>query len=144
MNARRMLSVLTGIATIMLSGAALAANTSIDFNVPVDVNSYPVPKARLVVWCEVLTAQRQVIAGNYAAAPLLDGSGNSFSGTVTRVKVLIPQDKAAVVKDYRCALIPDTGLPETKGSGQSSQLGGSGAIPRSATILHEVAGAVIQ
>lgn len=144
MSAKRTLSVLTGIATIMLSGAALAANPSIDFNVPVDVKTYPVPNDHLAVWCEVLTAQRQVVAGNYAVAVALDGSGNSVPGGVVRVKVFIPPDKAAVVKDYRCALIPAKGLPETKGSGLSSQLSGNGAIPRSATILHEVAGQVVQ
>jgi len=144
MNAKRAFSAVTWIAMIMLSGAAHAANPSIDFNVPVDVKSYPVPNDRLAVWCEVLTAQRQVVAGNYAVAVALDGSGNSVSGGVVRVKVFVPQEKAAVVKDYRCALLPGKDLPEMKGSGQASQITGNGAIPRSATILHEVAGQVVQ
>jgi hypothetical protein len=124
----RKITAVLGCAFLCL-GSGLACAGTIDFNVPLDVKSYPVPNGRVDVWCELSNSQGQGIQANYVSLKLIGGTLSGF----THVKVNYLPEEAANIKNYRCALVAES-------KSMSSGLSTAKAIPVGATILSHVGG----
>jgi hypothetical protein len=115
-------------ATILVltaSTTVFAADLTITFDVPVNIKSYPVPNQSLATWCEIRSAQGQVINANFKHFSLSDGG---YSGS-QQIRVDYQPEQAVNLKNYRCAILVE------------DRNGGIGkAIPTNATILSQVNG----
>jgi len=91
--------VFTANATIGWSGAVVAGE--INFNVPVDVKSYPIPNQRLAIWCELNGSDGKVVRKWIENFVLSDGK---FSGPKS-VRVAYDDKEAIKIKSYNCLLL---------------------------------------
>lgn len=117
---------------VLCAISSLAYAGTVEFNVPVDVKSYPVPDGRVDVWCELRSSQGQGIEANGVSLKL---SGGALSG-FTHVKVHYVPEEAVNIRNYRCALVVET---KSLSSGIEMQSMAK-AIPAGATILSQVSG----
>jgi hypothetical protein len=122
-----MLQALTVTSILTISTAALAAEAEINFDVPINIQNYPVPNQVLATWCELRTVQGRVLSGGPKHFPLSNGA---YSGS-QQVKVNYPISEAVNIKNYRCAILVER---STAGAGDSK------TIPSDATILSQVNG----
>lgn len=130
MHTRKISAVLTYAVLCAISSLAFAG--TVDFNVPIDVKSYPVPDGRVDVWCELRSSQGQGIQANGVSLKVSSGALSGF----THVKVQYTPEEAVNIRNYRCALIVDT-KSLSLGSGMQSMVK---TIPAGATILSQVSG----
>lgn len=122
-------AVLAGVLVCAFSQSADAAGF-IDFNVPLDVKTYPVSNTRVEVWCELHSLLGRSLEAGMSPARVVNGAVSGF----VQVKVGYTPQEAPDIKNYRCALVADTGREVGIGSRASK------SIPASATILSQVNG----
>ncbi|MFZ1910210.1 MAG: hypothetical protein WAU52_14125 [Burkholderiales bacterium] len=134
MNAKKAVSLLA--CAVLGAASGLAYAGTVDFNVPLNVTSYPGPNVE--VWCELRSAQDQPIEAFLTVVNVHNGARQGF----THVKVTYTPQEAGAIRNYRCALVVETKstLGGGLGSGASGKMYGVKSIPLGATILQQVGG----
>lgn len=134
MNAKKAFALLA--CAVLGAASGLAHASTIAFNVPLNVTSYPGPTVE--VWCELRSAQDQPIVAGMSVIAIHNGTGPG----VASVKVNYAPQEAGAIRKYRCALVVES--KSTLGGGLGSGIESKGysvkSIPFGATILKQVSG----